>query len=240
MGKVLGYAAFFFTFETIKNLLLMKRFFLLVAFLAIIPASLFAQDGNVDVSKWDAAIFRGPVVEAYPHYVRGTACLNSSEFQKEMVVYNRKLYYNVKLNLDVFRDIVCVMVPESTIEMVLDSPLVESFTLNGKEFVNASGVEGLERSFYEKLYGGGNMLLKETVKKYHRVDKGNVEFYSTVKYFLVKDGKAARVKGMKAFKKLYPEKKKVLRKYRIELSHTDQDLNNEMLYIALAKFADNS
>lgn len=240
MGKVLGYAAFFFTFETIKNLLLMKRFFLLVAFLAIIPASLFAQDGNVDVSKWDAAIFRGPVVEAYPHYVRGTAYLNSSEFQKEMVVYNRKLYYNVKLNLDVFRDIVCVMVPESTIEMVLDSPLVESFTLNGKEFVNASGVEGLERSFYEKLYGGGNMLLKETVKKYHRVDKGNVEFYSTVKYFLVKDGKAARVKGMKAFKKLYPEKKKVLRKYRIELSHTDQDLNNEMLYIALAKFADNS
>lgn len=218
----------------------MKRFFLLVAFLAIIPASLFAQDGNVDVSKWDAAIFRGPVVEAYPHYVRGTAYLNSSEFQKEMVVYNRKLYYNVKLNLDVFRDIVCVMVPESTIEMVLDSPLVESFTLNGKEFVNASGVEGLERSFYEKLYGGGNMLLKETVKKYHRVDKGNVEFYSTVKYFLVKDGKAARVKGMKAFKKLYPEKKKVLRKYRIELSHTDQDLNNEMLYIALAKFADNS
>lgn len=218
----------------------MKRFFLLVAFLAIIPASLFAQDGNVDVSKWDAAIFRGPVVEAYPHYVRGTAYLNSSEFQKEMVVYNRKLYYNVKLNLDVFRDIVCVMVPESTIEMVLDSPLVESFTLNGKEFVNASGVEGLERSFYEKLYGGGNMLLKETVKKYHRVDKGNVEFYSTVKYFLVKDGKAARVKGMRAFKKLYPEKKKVLRKYRIELSHTDQDLNNEMLYIALAKFADNS
>ena len=206
----------------------------------MVPALLFSQDGNVDVSKYDAAIFRGPVVEAYPHYVRGTAYLNSSEFQKEMVVYNRKLYYNVKLNLDVFRDIVCVMVPESTIEMVLDSPLVESFTLNGKEFVNASGVEGLERSFYEKLYGGGNMLLKETVKKYHRVDKGNVEFYSTVKYFLVKDGKAARVKGMKAFKKLYPEKKKVLRKYRIELSHTDQDLNNEMLYIALAKFADNS
>lgn len=218
----------------------MKRFFLLVAFLAMVPALLFSQDGNVDVSKWDAAIFRGPVVEAYPHYVRGTAYLNSSEFQKEMVVYNRKLYYNVKLNLDVFRDIVCVMVPESTIEMVLDSPLVESFTLNGKEFVNVSGVEGLERSFYEKLYGGGNMLLKETVKKYHRVDKGNVEFYSTVKYFLVKDGKAARVKGMRAFKKLYPEKKKVLRKYRIELSHTDQDLNNEMLYIALAKFADNS
>ena len=218
----------------------MKRFFLLVAFLAMVPALLFSQDGNVDVSKYDAAIFRGPVVEAYPHYVRGTAYLNSSEFQKEMVVYNRKLYYNVKLNLDVFRDIVCVMVPESTIEMVLDSPLVESFTLNGKEFVNASGVEGLERSFYEKLYGEGNMLLKETVKKYHRVDKGNVEFYSTVKYFLVKDGKAARVKGMKAFKKLYPEKKKVLRKYRIELSHTDQDLNNEMLYIALAKFADNS
>ena len=218
----------------------MKRFFLLVAFLAMVPALLFSQDGNVDVSKWDAAIFRGPVVEAYPHYVRGTAYLNSSEFQKEMVVYNRKLYYNVKLNLDVFRDIVCVMVPESTIEMVLDSPLVESFTLNGKEFVNASGVEGLERSFYEKLYGGGNMLLKETVKKYHRVDKGNVEFYSTVKYFLVKDGKAARVKGMRAFKKLYPEKKKVLRKYRIELSHTDHDLNNEMLYIALAKFADNS
>ncbi|MBO5919585.1 MAG: hypothetical protein J6Q34_03730 [Bacteroidales bacterium] len=218
----------------------MKRFFLLVVFLAMVPALLFSQDGNVDVSKWDAAIFRGPVVEAYPHYVRGTAYLNSSEFQKEMVVYNRKLYYNVKLNLDVFRDIVCVMVPESTIEMVLDSPLVKSFTLNGKEFVNASGTEGLERSFYEKLYGGGNMLLKETVKRYHRVDKGNVEFYSTVKYFLVKDGRAVRVKGMKAFKKLYPEKKKALRKYRIELSHTDQDLNNEMLYIALAKFADNS
>ena len=59
----------------------MKRFFLLVAFLAMVPALLFSQDGNVDVSKYDAAIFRGPVVEAYPHYVRGTAYLNSSEFQ---------------------------------------------------------------------------------------------------------------------------------------------------------------
>lgn len=218
----------------------MKRFFLFVAFVVLVPASLLAQDGNVDVSKWDAAIFRGPVVEAYPHYVRGTAYLNSSEFQKEMVVYNRKLYYNVKLNLDVFRDIVCVMVPESTIEMVLDSPLVENFTLNGKEFVNASEVEGLERDFYEKLYGGGNMLLKETVKKYHRKDRGNVEFYPIVRYFLVKDGKAVRVKGMKAFRKLYPEKKKALRRYRIELDNTGQDPDNEKLYIALAKFADNN
>ena len=140
MGESPWICRFFFYIYNNKTLLLMKRFFLLVAFLAMVPALLFSQDGNVDVSKWDAAIFRGPVVEAYPHYVRGTAYLNSSEFQKEMVVYNRKLYYNVKLNLDVFRDIVCVMVPESTIEMVLDSPLVESFTLNGKEFVNASGV----------------------------------------------------------------------------------------------------
>ena len=217
----------------------MKRFFLFVAFVVLVPASLLAQDGNVDVSKWDAAIFRGPVVEAYPHYVRGTAYLNSAEFHKEKVMYNRKLYYNVKLNLDVFRDIVCVMVPGSTIEMVLDTPLVENFTLNGKEFVNASEVEGLERDFYEKLYGGGNMLLKETVKKYHRKDRGNVEFYLIVRYFLVKDGKAVRVKGMKAFRKLYPEKKKALRRYRIELDSTGQDPDNEKLYIALAKFADN-
>ena len=217
----------------------MKRFFLFVAFVVLVPASLLAQDGNVDVSKWDAAIFRGPVVEAYPHYVRGTAYLNSAEFHKEKVLYNRKLYYNVKLNLDVFRDIVCVMVPGSTIEMVLDTPLVENFTLNGKEFVNASEVEGLERDFYEKLYGGGNMLLKETVKKYHRKDRGNVEFYLIVRYFLVKDGKAVRVKGMKAFRKLYPEKKKALRRYRIELDSTGQDPDNEKLYIALAKFADN-
>lgn len=221
-----------------KPLLLMKRFFLFAAFLAIVPAYLFAQDGNVDVSKYDAAIFRGPVVEAYPYYVRGTAYLYSSDFQKEKVMYNRKLYYNVKLNLDVFRDIVCVMVPESTIEMVLDSPLVENFTLNGKEFVNASGAEGLDRSFYEKLYGGGNMLLKETVKRYCRVDGGNIEFYPIVKYFLVKDGKAVRVKGLKAFKKLYPEKTKELRKYRNALYDSGRVPEKEQLYKALAEFAD--
>ena len=218
----------------------MKRFFLLVAFLAMVPALLFSQDGNVDVSKYDAAIFRGPVVEAYPYYVRGTAYLYSSDFQKEEVIYNRKFYYNVKLNLDVFRDVVCVMVPESTIEMVLDSPLVGRFTLNGKEFVNMSGTEGLGRCFYEKLYGGGNMLLKETVKRYHRVDKGNVEFYSIVKYFLVRDGKALQVKGFKAFKKLYPEKKKELRKYRNALYDSERVPDNEQLYKALAEFADKS
>ena len=216
----------------------MKRFFLLIAFLAMVPALLFSQDGNVDVSKYDAAIFRGPGVEAYPHYVRGTAYLYSAEFLKEKVIYNRKLYYNVKLNLDVYRDIVCVTVPESTIEMVLDNSLVESFTLRGREFVNASGVEGLERDFYEKLYGGGNMLLKETVKRYHRVDRGNVEFYSIVRYFLVKDGKAVRVKGMKAFKKAYPDKKKELRKYRNALYDSGKVQDNEQLYKALAEFAD--
>ena len=86
----------------------MKRFFLFVAFLAMVHVSLFAQDGNVDLTKYDAAIFRGPVVESYPHYIRGTAYLYSSEFMKERVVYNKKPFYNVKLNLDVYRDIVCV------------------------------------------------------------------------------------------------------------------------------------
>ena len=216
----------------------MKRFFLFVAFLAMVHVSLFAQDGNVDLTKYDAAIFRGPVVESYPHYIRGTAYLYSSEFMKERVVYNKKPFYNVKLNLDVYRDIVCVMVPESSIVMVLDNSLVEGFTLCGKEFVQASGVEGLERDFYEKLYGGGNMLLKETVKRYHRVDRGNVEFYPIVKYFLVKDCKAVRVKGMKAFKKVYPDKKRELRKYRNALYDSGKVSDNEQLYRALAEYAD--
>ena len=82
------------------------------------------------------------------------------------------------------------------------------------------------------------MLLKETVKRYHRVDKGNVEFYSIVKYFLVRDGKALQVKGFKAFKKLYPEKKKELRKYRNALYDSERVPDNEQLYKALAEFAD--
>ncbi len=216
----------------------MERIFLLFTFLLTVSVSLFAQDGNVDVSKYDAVIFRGPVAEAYPHYVRGTAYLFSAEFGKESVVYNKKLFYNVKLNLDACRDLLCVMVPESTIEVVLDNALVENFTLNGHEFVNASGIDGLERIFYERIYGGGIMLLKETVKKYARTDRVNVEFYGVEKYFLVKDGKAVRVKGAKAFKKSFPEKKKELRRYWARLHRGDNDPDYEAIYAAMAEFAD--
>ena len=162
----------------------------------------------------------------------------SPEFQKESIVHNRKLYYNVRLNLDVFRDQVCVTVPESTIRIVLDSKLVETFTVCGDRFVNASGIDGLERCFYQQLYDGDCMLLKEIVKEYVRVDRVNLEFYPRVRYFLVKDGKAVRIRGIKAFKKTYPHKKKALGKYYGEIleaySHTDK----EKIYAVLAEFAE--
>lgn len=196
-----------------------------------------AQNGDIEILKHDAAIFRGPVKETYPYYFTGTPYLNKAEFEKTSLKYNRKWYHNVELNLDICRGELCVKVPNSGIIITLDNNLADEFTLNGHKFVNiGNNVAGIQNSLCELIYEGvyAGSLVKEHVKKYTRENRGNIVFYTVTQLYLVKDNNAYRLKGTRTFLKAYPHLKKEIKKKVRTLDYSIP----ELFYSSLIQFID--
>lgn len=209
---------------------------LLMLFCAVAIAG-YSQNGDIDILKHDAAIFRGPVKGSYPYYFTGTPYLHKAEFEKNSLRYNKKWYYNVKLNLDICRDELCVNVPNSNIIIVLDNSLVNEFTINGRKFVNiGNSVTGTQNRLCELIYEGicAGSIIKESVKKYNRPDNATVVFYTIEKLYILKGDNAYRIKGIRTFRKVYPHMKKEINKYVRTLDFS----NTVFLYSNLMKFID--
>ena len=216
--------------------ILTHKVLLLILFCTVAIAG-YSQDGDIDILKHDAAIFRGPVKGSYPYYFTGTPYLHKAEFEKNSLRYNKKWYYNVKLNLDICRDELCVNVPNSNIIIVLDNSLVNEFTINGRKFVNiGNSVTGTQNILCELIYEGicAGSIIKESVKKYNRPDNATVVFYTIEKLYILKGDNAYRIKGIRTFRKVYPHMKKEINKYVRTLDFS----NTVFLYSNLMKFID--
>lgn len=216
--------------------ILAHKVLLLILFCTVAIAG-YSQNGDIDILKHDAAIFRGPVKGSYPYYFTGTPYLHKAEFEKNSLRYNKKWYYNVKLNLDICRDELCVNVPNSNIIIVLDNSLVNEFTINGRKFVNiGNSVTGTQNRLCELIYEGicAGSIIKESVKKYNRPDNATVVFYTIEKLYILKGDNAYRIKGIRTFRKVYPHMKKEINKYVRTLDFS----NTVFLYSNLMKFID--
>ncbi len=198
-----------------------------------------AQNGDISILKHDAAIFRGPVKESYPYYITGTPYFEKAEFEKGSLKYNRKWYNNVEFNLDLCRDELCVKVPESNIIITLDRSLVNEFSISGHKFIFIGDrTDGTQNKFCEVIHEGKSKgkIIKEHVKKYaRREDKVNIEFYPIIKYYILKGDNAYRLRGVRTFRKIYPQYRKEIRKCTRELDFT----NKELLYSNVMYMIDN-
>lgn len=216
--------------------ILTHKVLLLILFCTVAIAG-YSQDGDIDILKHDAAIFRGPVKGSYPYYFTGTPYLHKAEFEKNSLRYNKKWYYNVKLNLDICRDELCVNVPNSNIIIVLDNSLVNEFTINGRKFVNiGNSVTGTQNRLCELIYEGiyAGSVIRESVKKYSRTDNATVAFYTIEKLYILKGDNAYRIKGIRTFRKVYPHMKKEINRYVRNLDFS----TNWQLYSSIMQFID--
>lgn len=209
----------------------MKNFIL--PFILLLPVfcsgSLFGQ------GKYDEAIYRGPVALSYPFEVyRGTCYAFDKQFEKSDVEYNRKWYHDVDLNLDACRDELCLSM-DGGIIIVLSKELVGRFRFGGRNFIcRGNDVEGLEPGYYQVLYDGRDKVYKKIVKKYNKIDGITQEFFPIIKYYLVKDARATRIKGDDTFGKVYRPMRKEIR--RVASTASKAGLQGEDLYVAIMNF----
>ena len=191
----------------------MKRYFtLLLVLLAHI--ALPAQDFNIPV-------FRGELAQKYNYTLEGTVYAYSDEFQPGNIHFNGKQYSGLMMNLNAHRNELQVRIGTTGESIAVKRSLVGDFTIGKRNFTalyGERGIKGLAEGYYQVLYRGKDMLLKEIYKSTNdRTDYVNnitVKVFTTrTRYWLVKDGKVTGIRDGNDLAGIYRENKDEVKRY---------------------------
>ena len=191
----------------------MKRYFtLLLVLLAHI--ALQGQDFNFPV-------FRGELAQRYNYPLEGTVYAYSDEFQPGTIHFNGKHYSGLMMNLNAHRNELQVRIGTTGESIAVKRSLVGDFTIGKRNFTalyGERGIKGLAEGYYQVLYRGKDMLLKEIYKSTNdRTDYVNnitVKVFTTrIRYWLVKDGKVTGIRDGNDLAGIYRENKDEVKRY---------------------------
>lgn len=152
-----------------------------------------------------ALLFRGKEAQHYTFRIsEGTWFAYSSEYSEGSIYYNGKLYTNIQVNLDSFRDDLCVKAGNGSMPIVINQANVSWFSMGEKRFASISDTDGMENGYYEVLSESkaGNTIYKKIRKLYDsRVEHYN--FYAEESFYICKDFKFYHIRNLSDIKKLY-------------------------------------
>ncbi len=185
-------------------------------------------------------LYRGRLAPEYRFQYNGHCYAASRDFKKGEVLYNGRLYTDVLLNIDAYKQLLVV---KANLISATDPQYVEYAFIDGVKYVNlsfegrikdapkgfcSSEFEG-DVSFYalvvktltsDDAYHNGADIgytdpnYKEYVKVAGHDTRLNTYFAYSVKYYLVIDGRAVQVKTRAALLKLFDKPTaKAMRKY---------------------------
>lgn len=143
----------------------------------------------------------------------------TSRWLNEDIEYRNIAFNDVSLIYDVHKDLLYIKNPGELIvvnqAILPNQDQVSSFTYNGNSFKYLTGKEApIDAGFYDMLHEGNQLSL--IVKRIKEVkvgtNSGESEYVSTDKYFLNGDN-IYNFSNKRTFLKIFPEKKKEIRKY---------------------------
>jgi hypothetical protein len=126
-----------------------------------------------------------PIIIGIPYY-------QVDDWQNATIEYNSILYKDVPVRYDLVKDQLIVSHPNGYQSFYLFTPWVKSFTLGGSLFVNlpkdsAGGAPA--PGFYQVLHRGPlTVLAKRSRKIQQRSTDARLEFVTTDKYYILKEG----------------------------------------------------
>ncbi len=118
-------------------------------------------------------------------------------WEQGSIVYGGQFYDSIYLKFDIFNDVVLVEYFSDkglTMTLMLHSPMISSFTLQGHGFVRieTDSAAPIKTGFYDQLFVGSNLsLYARRQKEIVRTSGSNTlkdDFVQKDKYFLLKDG----------------------------------------------------
>lgn len=191
------------------------RFFLLIILLLSITQGLYAQEG-VDYKLFMekagdiSALYRGKGAMRYAFLHNGTYFWDSPEFKIGNIEYNGKMYYDILINIDAYRQDLLIKTVNGISQVSLNEAYVDQFNMEEKQFVNLRKRGfAVPMGYYQEIYNGEVAVYKQVVKKYSdNVKTGSSttyikdgkyavlrEFDATMTYYLLKDGRLTLLKG---------------------------------------------
>ena len=191
----------------------MKQYFTLLLVL-MAHIALQGQDFNIPV-------FRGELAQRYNYPLEGTVYAYSDEFQEGTLEFNGKHYSGLMMNLNAHRNELQVRIGTTGESIAVKRSLVGDFTIGKRDFTalyGERGIKGLAEGYYQVLYRGKDMLLKEIYKSTNdRTDYVNnitVKVFTTrTRYWLVKDGKVTGIRDGNDIAGIYRENKDEVKRY---------------------------
>lgn len=191
----------------------MKQYFTLLLVL-LADIALQAQDFNIPV-------FRGELAQRYNYPLEGTVYAYADEFQPGSIHFNGKQYSGLIMNLNAHRNELQVRIGTTGESIAVKRSLVGDFTIGKRNFTalyGERGIKGLAEGYYQVLYRGKDMLLKEIYKSTNdRTDYVNnitVKVFTTrTRYWLVKDGKVTGIRDGNDLAGIYREHKDEVKRY---------------------------
>ncbi len=140
------------------------------------------------------------------NYVSGTIC------------YNRVVYQNVLMRLDLYRDEITVISPDKPYRVVLNNEKFNYAVINGATIIKSDDEKKSKTKFHILLHSGTypvvkqyNLIIREESSSLDRVVRRSFLIYQ--QYAILIDGKPYMVKNKNSILKLFPDRKKELNEY---------------------------
>lgn len=152
-----------------------------------------------DTLKEDQVLYNGKIWRNLYYQVRENQFLFSNEFLSGSLTISSKVFYNIDLKYDIFKDELLTPV-ENGIILQLNKEMVDSFSLNFQNktyrFIRMKEESG-QGGYFNVLYKAKSGLY---LKYFKKIDKLAVEgqydkFYQDTKLFLLKDNTFFQITG---------------------------------------------
>ncbi len=144
--------------------------------------------------------------------------LNSPDYQKGRLTYDKQTFFDVDLKYDILKDVLVSKLSgqRSFINLELIKDKVSSFTIDNRKFINIDHLaDSKDISGYVELastYKSYQFFVKHKKELRERI-KGNKIVYlfsERNSYFLYHNEKLHRIKSYKSLKKLFPDHSKTI------------------------------
>jgi len=194
--------------------------------LLAIPSSVKAQtfEQYLQAAGDHAALYQGRIEPGFPSVAWTThPYWDSKEFVQGDVCFEGRLYRNVGLRFDIYRDWLAVLTPVKGVSILPDQDKIDYFVIDGKRFVRIEGY------FSRILQEGEHVALAhrrvkvrggDIIKDMHTIHN----LYEINEYFLLKpDAMPLKVNNIKGIINAYPQFKQSLREHSRKARHKYND-----------------
>ena len=153
-------------------------------------------------------IYHSLMYENFPYYL-------NSNFTEASVVFKNKYYPNQKVRLDLFKEQLIILPPETKLGIVVSSQNVDRVFMYNRIFVllNPPKESGIKQGYYIQLFEGEKITLFRKESYTIRVKQLTSIFDNKIQYYLFYNNRYYTMKNKGSFTKLFPQYKKQIDKY---------------------------